>query len=199
GEVVTAMIPEAVLEYTMNARQRPRAGNRDHVMAPHDVYPCQGEDQWVAIAVATDAEWRALCDGVGSPAWVDDSRFADARGRLAHRDELDALLAEWTRRHTPYDVMHLLQAAGVAAGPVLGIVGLMDDPHLGTRGFVVEMDHPEVGLRTVAGLPARFSAMPTLAYKPAPCLGEHNQRVFCNLLYLSPDQVQRLHEAGVIY
>ncbi len=199
GEVVTAMIPEAVLDYTMNGRQRPRMGNRDDAMVPHGVYPCLGEDKWVAIAVATDEEWRALCRAIGSPERADAPRFADAPSRQEHQDELDGLLSSWTQRHTSYEVMHTLQAAGVAAGPVMNIADLMQDPHLRARGFVVEMDHPEVGRRAVAGLPARFGAMPTLAYKPAPCLGEHNEEVFRRLLHLSPEEAHRLQTGKVIY
>jgi len=199
GEAVTAMIPEAVLEYTLNGRETPRRGNRDPQMAPHDVYPCAGEDRWVAIAVTDDAEWRALCRAIGGPELVDDPRFADAAGRLCHQDELDALIAAWTRLHTPRAVMETLQAAGVAAGPVMSIVDLMEDPHLRSRGFVVEMDHPEVGRRTVAGLPAHFGAMPEPAYTAAPCLGEHNDGVFGGLLHLDGATIQRLRDAQVIY
>jgi crotonobetainyl-CoA:carnitine CoA-transferase CaiB-like acyl-CoA transferase len=212
GEVVTAMIPEAVLDYTMNERQWPRMGNRDRVMAPHDVYPCGGkreqgtgnspdaaDDCWVAIAVGSDEEWRALCRAVGHPEWAADPRFADARGRLAHQDELDRLLGEWTRGRTAVEVMQVLQAAGVAAGPVMSVADLMDDPHLRARGFVVAIDHPEVGRRTVAGLPARFGAIPEPAYGPAPCLGEHNDAVFGGLLALSPHERERLRETRVIY
>ena len=199
GEVVTAMLPEAVLDYTMNGRQRSRAGNRDDVMAPHDVYPCQGEDQWVAIAVGSDEEWRALCQAAGHPEWASDARFADVLSRHEHQDELDDVLSGWTRCHTPAEVMHTLQAMRVAAGPVMSILDLMADPHLQARGLIVEMDHPEVGRRAVAGLPARFSAMPGLGYGPAPCLGEHNEEVFGDLLHLSPADVRRLQEARVIY
>jgi crotonobetainyl-CoA:carnitine CoA-transferase CaiB-like acyl-CoA transferase len=198
GEVVTAMIPEAVIEYTMNGRQRPRMGNRDQQMAPHEVYPCHGEDAWVAIAVANDGEWQALCRAIGNPALADDPRFVNAAGRREHHDDLDGLLSEWTRRHTPVEVMHTLQAAGVAAGPVMNIPDLMDDPHLRSRGFVVEMDHPEAGRRTVAGLPAQFSAIPTLAYTPAPCLGEHNEQILCGLLARSRDELCELMAAKVV-
>ena len=199
GEVVTTMIPEAVLDYTMNGRQRPRMGNHDDFMAPHNVYPCAGDDQWVAIAVANDGEWQALCRVLGNPEWASDPRFADQLSRYHNQDELDDLIANWTRRHTAYEVMHALQEAGIAAGPVTTIFDLMDDPHMRERGFAVAIDHPEVGPRTVAGLPAKFSAMPELAYYAAPCLGQHNEEVFCGLLGLSKDEVERLKEAEVIY
>jgi crotonobetainyl-CoA:carnitine CoA-transferase CaiB-like acyl-CoA transferase len=199
GEVVTTMIPEAVLDYTLNGRLRPRPGNRDAAMAPHGVYPCRGEDAWVAIAVATDAEWQALCRVIGCPGLADDPRLATTAGRQEHHDTIDHRIADWTRSRSPYEVMHTLQAAGIAAGPVLSVPDLMADPHLQARGFVVEMDHPEVGRRTVAGLPAKFSAMPELPYTPAPCLGEHNAAVFDGLLDLGRDELSRLQAGKVIY
>lgn len=199
GEVVTATIPEAVLDYTMNGRERPRMGNRDEAMAPHDVYPCSGDDRWVAIAVATDEEWRALCGAAGHPEWAHDPRFADAFSRHRHQDDLDRLLGGWTRCHTPEEMTHTLQAAGVAAAPVMSVFDLMADPHLAARGFVVEMDHPEVGPRTVAGLPARFGAIPALAYTPAPCLGQHTGAVLGDLLHLNSAEIRRLQAARVIY
>lgn len=199
GEAVTAMIPEAVLDYTMNGRQAPRSGNRDAGMAPHGVYPCLGEDRWVAIAVASDAEWRALARAAGQPSWADDPRFIDLLSRKRHEDALDELVAGWTSRQTAHDVMQLLQGVGVAAGPVMTIRDLMEDPQMQARGFAVEIDHPEVGRRTVAGLPARFGAMPELSYAHAPCLGEHNAAVFCELLGLSSTTLQHLQETGVVY
>jgi crotonobetainyl-CoA:carnitine CoA-transferase CaiB-like acyl-CoA transferase len=199
GEVVTAMIPEAILDYTLNGRLRPRMGNRDGMHAPQNVYPCRGEDRWVAVAAATDEEWRALCGAIGRPDLADDPRFADARGRYQFHDEMDAAIGAWTRRQTPYEAMHALQAAGVAAGPVMNVTDLMDDPHLRERGFVVEVDHPEVGRRTVAGLPAKFSALPAPAYAPAPCLGEHNEEVLGGLLSLNPEEMQRLRADQIVY
>lgn len=199
GEVVAAMIPEAILDYTINGRLRPRAGNRDRVQAPQNVYPCRGEDQWVAIAVESDEGWRALCRAIGRPDLASQPCFADARGRQEREDEIDEAISAWTRRRTPYEAMHALQAEGVAAGPVMNIDDLINDPHLRERGFVVEIDHPEVGPRAVAGLPVQFSALPVLPYKPAPCLGEHNEPVFCDLLNLSRDEVRRLQAANVIH
>ena len=194
GEVVTTMIPEAIMEYTMNGRQLPPRGNRDDLMAPHGVYPCRGEDRWVAIAVSGDGDWAAMSQAMGCPDWARDHRFADATGRRQHHSELDEFIAEWTRQHTPYEVMHTLQEAGVAAGPVMGVTDLMADPHLKERGFVVEVDHLEVGRRMAAGLPVKFSAMPQLAYGPAPCLGQHNQEVFQGLLGLDEHEYVRLEE-----
>ena len=105
----------------------------------------------------------------------------------------------WTVTLSPRDAMHLLQGVGVAAGPVMSTFDLLEDPHFTERGFVVELDHPEVGLRAVAGLPARFSAMPDVAYFHAPLLGQHNDYVFGELLGLDADQMRQLADEKVIY
>jgi benzylsuccinate CoA-transferase BbsF subunit len=199
GEVVTAMIPEAVLDYTVNGRQRQRMGNRDLHMAPHDVYPCRGDDCWVAIAVDSDEAWLALCRVMHRPDLAANGAYANAPGRRQHLDELDRAIGDWTRQHTADTVMHALQTAGIAAGPVMTVADLAADPHLRARQFLVEIDHPEVGRRRVAGLPVKFSRMPQLAYSPAPCLGEHNEEVFCGLLQLTKPELRRLQEAQVIY
>lgn len=197
-EVVLAQLPEAVLDYAMNGKVRGRVANRDDFMAPHGVYRCRGEDKWVAIAVSSDEEWQALCHAMGDPPWSREERFSSALSRWQYQDELDRLIEGWTTEHSHYEVMEMLQRAGVAAGPSLSPQELMSDPHLKERGFFLEMDHPEVGRRLMVGLPARLSSNPFLNYEHSPLLGEHNQYVFGELLGLSPGELSRLEEEGVI-
>ena len=95
--------------------------------------------------------------------------------------------------------MKILQNSGVAAGPVMSTFDLLEDPHFRERGFIVELDHPEVGIREVSGLPARFSAMDQLAYFPAPTLGQHNDYVFRDILGMDSIQIEKLIQDKVIY
>lgn len=218
AEAVTAMIPEAVLDYSLNGRLRPRAGNRDEAMAPHGVFRClpaaaphaaddrddggmggvTADDAWIAIAVAGDAEWQALCRVAARPEWARDPRFVTLAGRLAHEDELEALIGAWTRQQHADQLMQSLQAAGVAAVPVMNITDLMHDPHMQARRFIIEVDHAEVGPRTVAGLPAHFSAIPEPRYGPPPCIGAHNSDVLGGLLAVDPGRLQALAESKVL-
>ena len=101
SEGVTTLIPEVIMEYVMNGRIRPRMGNRDVIMAPHGCYPCKGEDKWVAIAIGTDEEWEALCQIMGNPDWSKDERFFDQYSRWKNQDELNKLIASWTKDFTP--------------------------------------------------------------------------------------------------
>jgi len=199
SEAIIALIGEAILDYTMNHRLPQRRGNRNQGMAPHKVYRCSGEDAWVSIAVGSEAEWQALCRSLGHPEWQDDPRFADAPRRCQHQDELDALIEAWTCQRTPYEVMHTLQAAGVAAMPVMSSRDLFTDPHLMARGLGVEMEHPVVGRRTVIGPPWALSGTPARVERPAPLLGEHNYQVFGELLGLPTREIDELIQAGVIY
>ena len=136
---------------------------------------------------------------LGNPAWAEDERLADAPGRLQHQDLLDKHITEWTKQHTHYEVMHKLQAVGVAAAPCLSVLELAEDPQIQALGWVVEMDHKEVGRRKVAGLPARLSAIPEFAYGPAPLFGEHTEEVLCGLLGMSKEEIDRLAAEQVVF
>ena len=86
-------------------------------MCPHGCYPCQGDDKWIAIAVSSDDEWQALCSAMGNPDWSKDERFSNQYVRLKNQDELDTLIAGWTKAHSAYELTEQLQRVGVAAAP----------------------------------------------------------------------------------
>ncbi len=199
AEVVSSMLPEAFLDYTINGRVAERIGNRDPDMAPHNVYRCAGEDQWVAVAVQSDEEWVRLCRIMGRGELVSDARFSDVQARKRNEDELDGIVSEWTIRLSPMEVTELLQGEGIAAGPIMDAVALLGDPHFRERGTIIEMDHTEVGTREVAGLPIRFGDIERPAYYSAPLLGEHNDAVVGGLLGYEEAEVESLKESKAIY
>ncbi|MBM2826454.1 MAG: Formyl-CoA transferase, partial [Dehalococcoidia bacterium] len=198
AEGVISMMPEAVLEYTMNGRVTAPRANRDERMAPNGVYRCQGDDKWVAISVSNNQEWEALCQTTGHSEWLKDDRFVDLYSRQRHYKELDALITEWTKPRTNMEVTESLQRAGVAAGPCYTAVDVCYDPHLRERGQFVEMDHPEVGPRMMPTMPVHLSALPDIEYQRSPLLGEHNDYVFSELLKMSQEEIGQLVEEGVI-
>ncbi len=200
AEVVMSMLPEGFADYNMNGRDRGRRGNRDDLMVPHNVYRCAGNDQWAAIAVNNEDEWRALCETLEHPEWLSDPRFKDRAGRRANEETLDGLIESWTARRSPVEVMHILQAAGVAATPVYNTEGLCTDPHFQQRNFTVEIDHPVTGAIPAAGIPGIYSALrkADLQYTPAPRLGQHNEEVLGKLLGLSAAEIARLKEEQVV-
>ncbi len=189
---------EIVLDYTANGRLREPIGNDDMVMAPHGCYRCRGEDAWVTIAVSCDEEWQGFCRAIGQPAWTQRLEFATMLGRHHNRAELNRLVERWTLEHEPYEVMHLLQAEGVPAGPVIGPRAAFTDPHLEARGFFIEATHREVGTRRYPGMCFRFSRTPAGIRLPPPCLGEHNEYVLGEILGISPAEIARLAENKII-
>ena len=198
-EATTALVGQAIMDYTMNGRTQKPQGNHHPGMAPYGNYPCTGEDKWVSIAVRTEEEWQAFCSVIGDPAWTNDARFTDTFGRIAHRSDLDKLVAEWTSQHSQYEVMELLQREGVAAMPVMSIDEQFVDPHYRERETYVEIDQPLVGVETIYGLPWRLSETPGEVNRPAPMLGQHNQYIFGELLGLSEAEIAQLIEEQVIF
>jgi len=199
AEAVASTIPERFADYSMNGRDRGPVGNGDDAMAPHGTYPCAGDDRWIAVAVENDAEWAGLVATLGGPAWGADPRFADQLSRWRHRDELDGLLSEATRGHDNYELFHALQAAGVPAAPVVTPGDWIREPHLADRGYLWEMDHPEVGRRTMPGIPVRFSDTGPFHYEAAPLLGQHTAEVARDILGLDDADIARLVTDRVFY
>ncbi len=189
---------ETILEYTMNGRIPQPAGNRDHTMAPHGCYPCQGTNRWLTIAIGSDAEWQAFGEAIGNPAWTKDPRFATIPGRYRHQDELDTLIAGWTATQDNYAAMHQLQAKGVAAGPVATPSTVYADPHLQDRGFFQEVHHRETGTNLYPGMFFRFSSTPPEVRLPPPCLGEHNEFVLKELLGICDSAYSELEKDNII-
>jgi len=198
-ETVAVFVGDALMDYTMNKRIQRRKGNKDDIMAPHNCYRCKGDDKWVSIAIGTDAEWRSFCDAIGNPDWTRDERFADAYSRKGNEDELDRLVSQWTMEHTHYEVMEILQRAGVACGPSANPAEIATDPHLKERDFFVEIDHPEMGKGVYGRLPLRIDGAHIGNYSPAPLLGEHNGYVFGELLGIPQGEIDRLIEEETIY
>lgn len=189
---------ETLLDYTMNKRLQEAIGNRDPSMAPHGCYRCQGNDKWVTIAVSSDEQWEAFCRVLGNPAWTKEEKFGNTLSRRVNQDELDKLVEEWTIKHEPYQVMHILQGVGVPAGPVLGASDLYNDPHLKERGFFREVTHCEAGTHRYPGMCFKFSRTPADIRLPPNCLGEHNEYVFGEILGMSKEEIAQLEEEEII-
>jgi benzylsuccinate CoA-transferase BbsF subunit len=186
---------EMVMGYIINSNIGERTGNRDAIMAPHGCYPCKmtgDEEEWIALAVASQPEWESLCRLMGNPDWTRKTEFGDELSRWENQEELDKYLAGWTRRYGAYELTEMLQQAGIAAAPSFSTKQLTHDKHLESRGFFRKPHHAVLGDRLLAGLPIRFSDYPDLNYGTPPLLGEHNDYVFGELLGLSGEEIRRL-------
>jgi benzylsuccinate CoA-transferase BbsF subunit len=198
-EALNSLVGDRVMEYVMTGRSPMRSGNHDARMAPHNCYPCRGDDKWISIAVADDDEWRSLRAAMGDPEWTRDAAFATAEDRRRNQERLDKLIQDWTVDRDADELTRLLQARGVAAIPSYSAEELFTNPHLRERGSITEVQHPRLGRRQAISPPWTMSATPARIERSAPLLGEHNDYVLCELLGLSTDEVARLVEENVVY
>jgi crotonobetainyl-CoA:carnitine CoA-transferase CaiB-like acyl-CoA transferase len=194
----------ALLDWTVNGRPMRRPGsphsNRSEhpAMAPHGIYPAAGDDEWVAIACRSDAEWQALA-GVVAAGWARDERFETLPQRLASQEALDVSLADWTRAHPKAETVAALQAAGVPAAPVAKPAERVDqDPATANFGLWPTVTHTKMGEVRVDGLPVHFSKTDWEIRRGGPCIGEHTEEVLTGLLGLSKQDVAALHAEGVV-
>jgi crotonobetainyl-CoA:carnitine CoA-transferase CaiB-like acyl-CoA transferase len=171
-------------------------GNRNDRHAPQGVYPCAGEDRWVAISVGSDEEWHALMRVMGDPAWADDATFSALSGRMASHDDLDERISAWTEQMDRYDVFHRCQAAGIAAAPVMDEADLYADPQLAHIGFFRPLESPHTGRHSYPAHPLRWSGPPLRWDGAAPGLGDDNDYVFRQLLGLTEDEYEQLAAEG---
>jgi crotonobetainyl-CoA:carnitine CoA-transferase CaiB-like acyl-CoA transferase len=197
-ETSMAVLPDAILEQTMNGMAPPRDGNRDPHMAPHGVFQTAGEDRWIAIAIEGDDAWQRFAHLVGGSALAGDTRFATLAGRKRHEDELEELVIAWTAGCEPDDAVRLLQEAGIAAFVSATNRDLAEDPHLAARGFPVMLEHPEVGTKMHLGVPWRMSRSDSRVRSAAPCIGADTDHVLRDVCGLAPDEIEQLRAAGAL-
>ena len=198
AEAALQFLGPALLDYTANGRIQGPAGNRDQNFAPHGVYPARGQDRWIAIVVENDQHWQSLCTVIGRPELTNDARFASQAARLARQDELDSLIADWTRQHDMLEAETALQAHHVPASALRSIRELYDDPQLQQRQHFVELSHPKHGTTTVEGARFKFSRTPAQVKGAAPTLGRENSYVLETILGYSQERITELVAAGVL-
>jgi crotonobetainyl-CoA:carnitine CoA-transferase CaiB-like acyl-CoA transferase len=198
-EAVAAHMGTSLLEWTAAGRRIEPIGNAHPEWAPHGVYPCLGADRWCAIAVRTDAEWRALAELVEGPHLAADPRFGTVARRRQAAAELDAKVSAWTSRLSAVLVAERLQQRGVPAGPVQDGRDLVDnDGHLRERGFYVDIEHPVAGRFLHEGVPVRIDPTPGGVRSPAPLLGADTDEVLIDELDYTEQEVRDLREDGVL-
>ncbi len=197
SETYIPYMPQAFMDYFMNGRVQGTMGNHEPGACPSGNYRCKGNDKWVSISVSSEEEWDGFCRAVGEN-WVHDERFSNPLIRRQHQDELDTLINQWTQDRDYYDVMHLLQKHGVAAGPVLDEAAACRDPHLIARGFFIEESQEDVGTYPYPGFVFNMSTTPAGVWRGPVRLGEDNEYVYKKVLGVSDREYEELVKAGHI-
>ena len=196
-EAAAFNVGEVLAEFDATGFCPQRMGNHHPLHAPHSLYPCAGEDEWVAVAVTDEEEWQGLCAVLGRPDLAADPQLQSAAGRKAREEELDALIAAWTSQHSKWEVMEALQGADVPAGAVLTNRELVENEHLRQRGFFVELTYDDGRTFLHPGFPFRLSRTPLTVRCRAPGLGEHNRQILREIGY-AEEEIDALIAEGVI-
>jgi benzylsuccinate CoA-transferase BbsF subunit len=197
-ESTVCMVGPAVVRYSVTGEQPERRGNHISEAAPHGAYPCQGGDDWIAISVRTDAQWRDLA-AIVAPELGADARFATVDARKRNEAELDALIGASTTTWDRWPLARRLQESGVAASVVETAGDVFDDPVLAARGYWRTLQHPVMGPIRCASAPHLWNGEPVAPATAAPLLGQHTEEISKDLLGLSGDEYGDLVTDGVLW
>jgi crotonobetainyl-CoA:carnitine CoA-transferase CaiB-like acyl-CoA transferase len=197
-ESMLQLTTPALLQYQIDAATPLRRGNRHPVFAPHGIYPCQGEDRWVAIAVEDTRAFASLARVIGRGDWIGDIAFETAESRKQRQEEIDAAILRWTKQQEPHHAAGMLQGIGVAAAPVLHTEEIVQSPHLNEVDFFIDLVREISGPQRQAGVAIRQDGQRLGAHTPAPLLGEHSWLILQEYADLDRPAYEALREDGVI-
>jgi crotonobetainyl-CoA:carnitine CoA-transferase CaiB-like acyl-CoA transferase len=187
---------ELFLASSISGHPPERRGNRSPACAPQGVYPCAGDDAWVALSVTDDDAWGRVVELVDRPALRRADLATGAQRAEAH-DEIDAEVSQWTARFDAFEAAARLQAAGVAAAPAMTNGDLVSCEHLRDRGFMATWDQPDNGRMTYPGFPIHYEDLEPVL-RPAPLLGQHNAEIVTELAGYKSEDLARLEAEGVL-
>lgn len=196
-EGMLALTAPFLIEQSVSGRVSERQSNLHPMRAPHGCYPCAGQDSWLMLSIASNAQWKSLCDAMQRKDWIEASRFADVKGRLSARKELDEGIALWTSQHPVDALVDILQSKGVPAGCVQTMHQVMADPHLLARGFWQTVPRDFVGTYITSSTYFRQNGQPMPIRRVAPTLGQHTNQVLQDILNMTVDQLTALEAQGV--
>ena len=197
SEATAFMIGASLMEAANSGNDPEPCGNASPWAAPHDCYPCAGEDRWCVIAAENDAQWTALAKILGGGI-ERDARFQTAENRMENRDELNRIIAAWTLDQDAFAVMDHLQKAGVPAGVVQTGEDLTHDPQLDERGFIVAVENPRLGRVVLPNFPLHFTNARLTRRWEFPVLGRDTEAVLRDVVGYSEEVITAHKRDGVL-
>ncbi len=212
GEHLQLAMQDSVLHYIRNAfafmertggTAAPRAGSKTvgGGNPPIGVYPCKGggpnDYVYIYTSRANPEHWTRLLKVMGREDLIGDARYTEPDARTERREEVDAIVTEWTRKHDKHEAMRMVSLATIPAGAVLDTAELAADRTFQDRGIRQTMKHPKTGDYVMSGWPVRFGGQ-TPSVEPAPLLGQHGTEVLAEWLNMDKDQIGALRNDSVV-
>ncbi|HCV00431.1 MAG: hypothetical protein CL897_00670 [Dehalococcoidia bacterium] len=195
-EAVLPYFSQELLTYSVTGKAPEPIGNASLVHAPQGVYPCAGEDNWLALTVRDERDFAALATVIGRPELASDPGLSTVDGRRAACREIDRAITEWSLQQTMPAAASALQQVNVPAAPVMPNWMVVSDNHLNDRGYFEKVRHPVAGTHLSPGFPWRFEKTPGKIARPAPLFAQHNREVFVELLGMSDAEIETLYTVG---
>jgi crotonobetainyl-CoA:carnitine CoA-transferase CaiB-like acyl-CoA transferase len=198
---IECMMPFAapwIIAHSINGKAPVKYGNRHPDFVPHGCFACAGDDNWIVVAVASDAMWPKLATLLGRAGWASDPGLKTAAGRRAIESEIEAAVSAWTSARDPEEAMTALQSAGVASGVARLPIELLKDKQLDARGFIQQVDRAFIGPHPQPSMPFRETEGPYPIRSAPPTLGEHNREILGGVLGLSDADIDQLARDGII-
>lgn len=205
GQVIDAALYESVLgvmenlvtEYDLTGYVRERSGSILPGIAPSNAYPC-AEGEMILIGGNGDTVFARLAEAMRQPELKSDPRFVDHASRGKNQAELDAIIGQWTARHTLAELLPLLESKAVPASRVYRAPDMLEDPQFAAREAIVTVEHPVLGPVRMQNAFPKLSATPGRVRWPGPALGEHTAEVLRDRAGCSPERLEALKGKGVI-
>jgi len=197
-EAAMHFLGPALLDYTVNGHGFAAHGNRSLDVAPHGVFPCAGEDRWVAVAIETDDQWRALCQVIGNDALTIDRELDSLPGRKRYEDIVEAAITDWTSLHTAEYVQERLISSGIPSHLVADHRDIYADEQLAHRNHFIRVPHKDLGEVVVEQTRFLLSRTPAETTKGPPTYGEDADYVLKEILGMADGEIAELAATGAL-
>jgi benzylsuccinate CoA-transferase BbsF subunit len=197
SEATAFMIGASLMKAAASGEDPQPIGNGSASAAPHDCYPCKGEDRWCVIAAENEHQWAALATIIGGGVGQ-DARFKTIGDRLKNSGELNSIISRWTQDKDPFEVMDRLQQAGVPCGVVQTGEDLTNDPQLKQRGFIVAVENPRLGRVVLPNFPLQFTNARLTRRWEFPVLGRDTEAVLRDVVGYSEATIAAHKQDGVL-
>ena len=195
-ETMVSILEGGVVRWTIGGELLTPIGSMNPHEAPMAAFKCK--DGYIIIATVGDEHWQRFCRAVQRPDWAADPGYQTKRQRWEKRYFLQAEIEKITTKHTIKEVGEMMDKARVANSPILNIRQVVEDPHLKERGYFVDIEHPVIGKAKIPGIPFKLSETGGEIERPSPLVGEHNELIFGKYFGISPEEIKKLKNEGVL-